>query len=310
LSKKHTSVLLSEAVDLLINDPDGFYIDGTLGYGGHSSLILKKLSDKGSLLGIDCDQEAIEFCINKISDPRFEAVHGSYADSNIFSFERGKKADGILLVLGVSSPQFDDPERGFSFRFDNDLDMRMDQSSGLTAYDIVNKYPEEELARVFYEYGEERKSRHIASRIIALRKQKIPIKSTLQLAKIAEKVYGKRGKIHPATRIFQALRIEVNHELDNLKIFLEKLKDFLNPGARIVIISFHSLEDRIVKNHFRYYSKGCICPPELPICKCGGLKYYNLITRKAIAPDDSEVDENIRSRSAKMRVAEFIGNKK
>jgi len=308
LNNKHKSVLLYEAVDFLIKDTDGFYIDGTLGYGGHTSLILEKLSKKGRLLGIDCDINAIEYCQRNINDKRFEAIHGNYSDCDIFMFERDKKADGILLDLGVSSPQFDDADRGFSFRFDKPLDMRMDKSNNLTAEKIINTFSEKDLADIFYKYGEEKKSRIFAKRIIDMRKKNIHIKTTGQLAKIAESIYGKRNKIHPATRIFQALRIKVNDELKRLTIILDKMKDFLNPGARIVIISFHSLEDRIVKNHFKHFSKGCICPPILPECRCGGLKYYKLITKKAVIPNEKEISANIRSRSAKMRVAEFIGD--
>ena len=299
--------MLQQAVDALSIRPGGIYVDGTLGGGGHAALILEKLNNSGRLIGIDRDINAINAVSKKI---KIETVHGNFHDLPLILREKKvDKIDGVLLDLGVSSPQLDTPERGFSYRLAGRLDMRMNQNSGPTAYDIVNTYPEERLADIFYTYGEERFSRRIAKAIIAAR-QDSSIETTLQLADIIEKAtprhYDKAQGPHPAMRTFMALRIAVNDELHPLDAALTNIVNCLNPGGRICVISFHSLEDRIVKQCFKQLATPCTCPRDIPYCICGKLPKLRVITKKPILPSQEELTHNSRAHSAKLRVGEKI----
>ncbi len=305
----HTSVLLKESLEGLIQKPDGFYIDGTFGRGGHSSAILQTLSEKGRLLATDKDTDALNSSQAQqlLNDPRFELVHSSFADLNEVLANKSLlgQADGILLDLGVSSPQLDVAERGFSFMKDGPLDMRMDASQGESAAQWLSRVEERELTKVLRDYGEEKFARRIAGEII-LQREENPLETTGQLAKLIEGVVKRRepGK-HPATRSFQAIRIKVNRELDDLEQLLEHSVSILKPGGRLVVISFHSLEDRIVKRFMREQSRGVVVPRHLPMpleqeklnFKCIG---------KAIKASVDEVATNVRSRSAVLRIAEKL----
>lgn len=305
----HYPVMREEAIEGLAIQPDGIYCDCTLGGGGHTRLILEKLSGKGRLISIDRDSAAIENAKKNIDDNRLLLVKDNYLNIDTVIKECAfSGVDGILMDLGVSSYQLDNAERGFSYRYDAPLDMRMDESDTLTAYDIVNGYEEKELMRILFEYGEERYSRRIAERIVRER-QSEPIKSTIQLANIIgaavpSKVRNEGGS--PAKRSFQAIRIEVNGELEAIGRSIEKGVSLLNTGGRIAIISFHSLEDRIVKTVFNRLVSPCTCPKDFPICVCNKKPSLQLVTRKAILPGEKELTENSRSHSAKLRVAEKI----
>ena len=307
----HTSVLLEETIDGLNIRPDGIYLDGTLGGGGHSLEIVKRLSDKGRLIGIDRDQEAIEAATKRLSEysQRVNIVRANYGEfRNVLSALQIDQVDGILLDLGVSSHQFDDMSRGFSYREDAPLDMRMDQRQEMTAADIVNSYSEQELYRVIRDYGEEPFAKNIAKFIVREREQE-PVTTTFQLVEcikqaIPAKIREKGG--HPAKRTFQALRIELNGELLVLQNSLSEMVDALRPGGRIAVITFHSLEDRIVKNTFRTEEKPCICPPDFPVCMCGRKSRGHVVTRKPVIPSEAELEANPRSRSAKLRIFEKI----
>ena len=306
---EHKSVLLRETVESLRIRPDGIYLDGTLGGGGHSYEILKRLSDKGKLIGIDRDREAIEAAgkrLREFSD-RAVIVQRNYGEFREVMRELGiEKLDGILLDLGVSSHQFDDMSRGFSYREDAPLDMRMDQSQQMTAADIVNHYSEQELYRVIRDYGEEPFAKNIAKHIVMMREQE-PVTTTFKLVEcikraIPAKIREKGG--HPAKRTFQALRIELNQELPVLENSLTEMVDALAPGGRIAIITFHSLEDRIVKKAFRTAENPCICPPDFPVCVCGRKSKGTVITKKPVTASPEELQENPRAHSAKLRVFE------
>ncbi|MBR6405675.1 MAG: 16S rRNA (cytosine(1402)-N(4))-methyltransferase RsmH [Lachnospiraceae bacterium] len=305
----HKSVLLSETVELLNIRPDGIYLDGTLGGGGHSCEILKRLTEGGKLIGIDRDQEAIDSARERLSEfsDRAVIVRGNYGDfREILSVLGIEKLDGILLDLGVSSHQFDDMSRGFSYREDAPLDMRMDQRQEMTAADIVNQYSEQELYRVIRDYGEEPFAKNIAKHIVIMREQE-PVTTTFQLVEcikraIPAKIREKGG--HPAKRTFQALRIELNQELLVLQNSLSEMVDALAPGGRIAIITFHSLEDRIVKQCFRTAENPCICPPDFPVCVCGRKSKGKVITKKPVTASEQELSENPRAHSAKLRVFE------
>ncbi len=305
---KHYSVLANEATELLVTDTGGVYVDCTLGGAGHTSLILKRLSPDGRIIGIDRDSAAVSNAENKIHDPRFTAVKNNYENlSDVLDGEGIGLADGFLFDLGVSSYQLDTPERGFSYMSDAPLDMRMDTDSGITARDVVNGYPERELARILYEYGEEKLSRRIAARICAYREKK-PIETTSELASIIEKAvpdYG-RNAGHPAKRSFQAIRIEVNGELESVGRALESAASRLKKGGRIVVISFHSLEDRIVKTTFARLASPCTCPKDFPVCVCGKKATVRIITKHPVLPSEDELKENSRSHSAKLRAVEGI----
>lgn len=303
---QHQTVLLEEAVAALVTDPDGFYIDGTFGRGGHSALILQQLGPEGRLLVLDKDPQALAVAADlQVKDPRLLVGHGSFADMQRFAAEVGEvnRVAGILLDLGVSSPQLDDPDRGFSFSRDGPLDMRMDSSSGPTAAQWLNSAPEEEIANVLFVYGEEKFSRRMARAVVEARARQ-PLVTTLQLADIITKANPKweRHK-HPATRAFQGIRIFINRELEDLEKALVAAVDLLQPGGRLVVISFHSLEDRIVKQFFRREARGEELPARLPVTSDQIRTRLKLVGRKQKASAD-EVARNIRSRSAVMRVAE------
>lgn len=305
---QHVTVLLQEAVDALITNPAGFYVDGTFGRGGHSALILERLSANGKLLGIDKDLAAIAAAQSRFGeDPRFAIAHGSFADLAQLVEANGVagKVDGVLLDLGVSSPQLDEAERGFSFQADGPLDMRMDQSSGQSAADWINTAAEDEISWVLKEYGEERFARRMARAVIAER-QKTPFSRTKHLAEVIKEANPawEKGK-HPATRAFQAIRIKVNNELTDLEAVLDQALEVLNVGGRLVVISFHSLEDRVVKRFIRRQEQGDPVPRGVPI-RDEQLNKRMRSLGKAIKASDTEVDSNVRSRSAIMRVAEKI----
>lgn len=302
----HRPVLLFEAVDLLDPSRGGLFVDATLGLGGHSEAILEASPDT-RVLGIDLDREAIRLASERLArfGTRFRAAHANFREIERVLGEAGEtRADGILADLGVSSLQFDSPERGFSFRHDAPLDMRMDAGgAGETAAELLERLPEEEIARVIYEYGEERKSRRIARWIVERRERGEPLRTTAELAGLVARAVGyKRGdRIHPATRTFQALRIAVNGELEGLGAFVEKAVDLLQTRGRLAVISFHSLEDRVVKHTLRRLSGQCECDRRVPVCACGARKAVEILTRRPLTPNDQELDDNPRARSAKLR---------
>ena len=304
----HIPVLLHECIDNLNIRPDGIYVDGTLGMGGHSEQIAGRLTI-GTLIGIDRDETAIARAGARLAPfgERVQLVHGNFRDTAAILDRLGIDAvDGMLFDLGVSSPQLDESERGFSYMHDAPLDMRMDESAALTAREVVNTYSYEELRRILFEYGEERYAPAIAKRICQHREQK-PIETTLELADIirsAMPASALREKQHPAKRSFQAIRIAVNDELGELPPMLDAAEKNLKPGGRLAVITFHSLEDRIVKKKLQELAQGCICPPEFPVCVCGRKPKVKLITRKPIVSGEEELAENPRARSAKLRVAE------
>ena len=304
----HKSVLLDETIEGLKIKPDGIYLDGTLGGGGHSSEICRRLSG-GRLIGIDQDAEAIAAATERLEPFREKVtlVRDNYCNAPAVVKSLGLEGvDGIVLDLGVSSYQLDNVERGFSYRYDTALDMRMDTRQSLSAKEIVNEYPERELYRIIRDYGEDQFAKNIAKHIAAARKDR-PIETTGELnelikAAIPAKMRANGG--HPSKRTFQAIRIECNHELDVLKNSLDELIGLLNPGGRICIIIFHSLEDRIVKSAFRKNENPCTCPPDFPVCVCGKESQGKVITRKPILPGAQELETNSRSKSAKLRIFE------
>lgn len=308
----HVPVLLSEVMDLLAVREGGHYIDCTTGLGGHSEAIAARMGETGRLLCIDQDRDALEFARAKLAPfgRRVSFVHANFRDlATVAEAEGFHDVDGILMDLGFSSFQMGTAGRGFAFALEGPLDMRMDPSSGgLTAGDIVNEWDETSLADLIYEYGEERQSRRIARAIARNR----PLQTTWDLARSVEQAVGgtrKASHIHPATKVFQALRIRVNGELDSLHAVLPLAHSLLgsgNPGGRLAVISFHSLEDRIVKQYFRRESTDCLCPPELPVCRCGHRATLRELTRRAIRPSEAEVASNPRARSAVLRAAERI----
>lgn len=310
---KHTSVLLEETIENLQVKPDGIYIDGTLGGGGHSARIAGKLTDKGRLIGIDQDGDAI-LAAGKRLEPFREKVmivRDNYCNIRNILQEKGiENVDGIVLDLGVSSYQFDQAQRGFSYQYDGALDMRMDTRQSVSARDIVNTYPEKELCRIIREYGEEKFAGSIATHIVRARADK-PVETTGELSEIIKSAIPakmRRDGGHPAKRTFQAIRIACNRELEVLENSLDDMIDVLNPGGRLCIITFHSLEDRIVKAAFRKNENPCICPPEFPVCTCGKVSKGKVITRKPILPTEEETAENRRAKSAKLRVFERSGH--
>lgn len=303
----HRPVLLFEAVGLLAPERGGLFVDATLGLSGHSEAILEASPDT-RVVGIDLDREAIRLASERLSrfGTRFRAAHANFREISRILDEAGESggADGILADLGVSSLQFDSAERGFSFRHDAPLDMRMDASGEVeTAAGLLERLPEEEIARVIYEYGEERKSRRIARWIVERRERGEPLKTTGELAALVARAVGyKRGdRIHPATRTFQALRIAVNGELEGLDGFVETAVDLLKTGGRLAVISFHSLEDRVVKHALRRLSGQCECGRRVPVCACGARKVVEVLTRRPVVPNEQEVEVNPRARSAKLR---------
>ena len=306
----HNPVLLDECIEGLNIRPGGIYLDGTLGRAGHSREIAAHL-DTGRLICVDRDQAALDAAGDRLSRwmDRVTLVHGNFADLDGILDKLGLEAvDGMLFDLGVSSPQLDDASRGFSYMADAPLDMRMDKSDTLTARTVVNGWPQEELRRIFYQYGEERYAPAIAAAIVRVRDQR-PIETTLELVEVIKSAMpgqALREKQHPAKRTFQAIRIAVNDELSAVDRMVNAAVPRLNPGGRLCVISFHSLEDRIVKNALAAFAKGCTCPPDFPVCVCGKRPQVKLVTRKPIVSGPGELAENPRARSAKLRVAEKI----
>lgn len=307
MSFEHIPVLLNEVIEGLNINPDGIYADGTLGGAGHSSEILKRLSNKGRLIGIDQDEEAIRAATDKIGrDDRVDIVRANYVKMPEALQELGiNMVDGILLDIGVSSHQLDTPDRGFSYKSDAPLDMRMDQRQSITAADIVNGYEERELFRVIRDYGEEKFAQNIAKHIVAARAAG-PIKTTYELNEIIKASIPARMRQdgHPSKRTYQAIRIECNRELEVLKDSIDRMIDILKPGGRLAIITFHSLEDRIVKNAFRLAENPCTCPPNFPKCVCGKVSKGKVIGRKPVTATEEELEVNSRSKSAKLRIFE------
>ena len=307
----HYSVMLNECIEALNINPNGIYVYCTAGGGGHSEAILEKL-DKGTLISLDQDDEAIEACKKRLA--RFNE-RSIIVKSNFSELERVLNdleivhVDGVIMDLGVSSHQLDTPSRGFSYNSDAELDMRMNPRSPFSAYDVVNTYSEQELKKIIFEYGEERFAPIIARKIVQCREEK-PIKTTLELASIIKSAIpvasAKKESQHPAKRTFQAIRIEVNHELEVITPAIDGAVSRLSEGGRIVIMTFHSLEDRIVKTKFNDYARGCTCPSDFPVCVCGNKAKLKVITKKPIVANNKELKENARSRSAKLRVAEKI----
>ena len=308
---KHKSVLLYETVDELNIKPDGIYVDGTLGGGGHSYEIAGRLSEGGRLIGIDQDEDAIKAASKRLEPymDRVTIVRNNYCNMDKVLDELGiDKVDGIMLDLGVSSYQLDAADRGFTYNVDTALDMRMDQRQEITAKDIVNEYSEFDLYRIIRDYGEDRFAKNIAKHIVAARQEK-PIETTFELndiikAAIPMKVRATGG--HPSKRTYQAIRIELNKELEVLENSIDMMIDRLKPEGRLCIVTFHSLEDRIVKTRFRNNENPCTCPPSFPACVCGKVPKGRVITRKPVVPTDEEINENSRSKSSKLRVFERV----
>ena len=308
---QHKSVLLQECIDALNIRPDGIYLDGTLGGAGHSSQIARRLTEGGRLIGVDRDRTALAAAKERLAPyaDRVTLVHSNFAEIDAILDSLGIPAvDGMLFDLGVSSPQLDDASRGFSYMADAPLDMRMDKDDALTAGAVVNTWPQGELRRILYDYGEERYAPQIAAAICRAR-EKAPIETTLELVDIirsAMPAQALREKQHPAKRSFQAIRIAVNDELGAVSRMMQAAVGRLNPGGRLAVITFHSLEDRIVKSEMQQAARGCTCPPEFPVCVCGKKPLVKLVTRKPIVSGPAELEDNPRARSAKLRVAEKL----
>lgn len=308
---QHKSVLLQECIDALDIRPDGIYLDGTLGGAGHSSQIARRLTEGGRLIGVDRDRTALAAAKERLAPyaDRVTLVHSNFAEIDAILDSLGIPAvDGMLFDLGVSSPQLDDASRGFSYMADAPLDMRMDKDDVLTAGEVVNTWPQGELRRILYDYGEERYAPQIAAAICRAR-EKAPVETTLELVDIirsAMPAQALREKQHPAKRSFQAIRIAVNDELGAVSHMMQAAVGRLNPGGRLAVITFHSLEDRIVKSEMQQAARGCTCPPEFPVCVCGKKPLVKLVTRKPIVSGPAELEENPRARSAKLRVAEKL----
>ena len=306
---QHKSILLNECMEGLFIKADGIYVDGTLGGGGHSFHIVQRLSDKGRLIGIDQDEDAIEAATKRLAQfkQRVTIVRDNYEHfQEILSTLSIPAVDGILLDLGVSSYQFDEADRGFSYRFDAPLDMRMDKRQDFTAKDLINSYSEAELYHIIRDYGEDKFAKNIAKHIV-LERAKKPIETTFELSEVISHAIPMKMRMqggHPAKKTFQAIRIALNRELEVLEESLDGMIKALNPGGRLCIITFHSLEDRIVKRAFRTAEDPCICPKDFPICTCGRKSLGKVISKKAILPSDLEREENPRSKSAKLRIFE------
>ena len=308
---QHKSVLLQECIDALNIRPDGIYLDGTLGGAGHSSQIARRLTEGGRLIGVDRDRTALAAAKERLAPyaDRVTLVHSNFAEIDAILDSLGIPAvNGMLFDLGVSSPQLDDASRGFSYMADAPLDMRMDKDDALTAGEVVNTWPQGELRRILYDYGEERYAPQIAAAICRAR-EKAPVETTLELVDIirsAMPAQALREKQHPAKRSFQAIRIAVNDELGAVSRMMQAAVGRLNPGGRLAVITFHSLEDRIVKSEMQQAARGCTCPPEFPVCVCGKKPLVKLVTRKPIVSGPAELEENPRARSAMLRVAEKL----
>ena len=309
---EHKSVLVDEILGFLDLTDNAIVIDATLGLGGHTEAILKTFKHT-KVIGIDQDQKALEKATDRLKafSTRFQGIHSNFADiSTVANDLNITEVDAVIADLGVSSMQLDDADRGFSFRFDAPLDMRMDTSRGLTAAELLEDLDQEEIANLIYRYGEERKSRRVARLIIERRDAGQPVRTTSELARLVERAVGRspKDKIHPATRTFQALRIAVNNELGILDEFIKDSIDLLKPNGKLSVITFHSLEDRIVKQAFQKFSGKCFCPPRIPRCVCGAEKRVEILTKKPVVPTEAEMSSNARSRSAKLRVCRKIEN--
>lgn len=307
---EHIPVLYEEVMETLNIRPDGIYIDGTVGGGGHSSGICERLSEKGTLIAIDRDTDALEAAQKRLAGYKCNKkfIHANYSDYDAIAEAAGSKVQGILLDLGVSSFQLDNAERGFSYMQDAPMDMRMNEEDSFTAYDVVNTYSEKDLNRIIREYGEEKWASRIAQFIVRARAEE-PIRTTGELTEIIKAAIpakARRTGPHPAKRTFQAIRIEVNDELGHLRQAVQKLPDLLDSGGRIAIITFHSLEDRIVKNEFDRRLDPCTCPKEFPVCVCGKVADVKKVTRKPLTASEEELETNPRARSAKLRVIEKL----
>ena len=307
MTQAHTPVLLNESVDYLVTKKDGVYFEGTLGFGGHTDEILKRLGKNGSIVSTDVDLNAFNYCKDKFKgEDRIKLYNFNFSLIDVIAkIESLEFFDGILADLGVSSFQLDNAAAGFSYSINSMLDLRLDKSLRKTAADFINHESEEKIANVIFEYGEEKNSRKIARQISEARKAK-RIDTTDELKKIISSVTNPKYLTKTLSRVFQALRIYVNDELGALKSFLNNSVPVLQKGGRLVVISYHSLEDRIVKDFFKYESLSCVCPPHVPICTCGKIKRLNIISKKPISPSDLEITNNKRSRSAKLRVAERV----
>jgi 16S rRNA (cytosine1402-N4)-methyltransferase len=304
----HKPVLKDKVVEYLVTDRSGIYLDATIGTGGHAETILEELNEWGKLLGIDKDEDSLEIAQRRLRrfGKKVNFFHQSYSSiPELLNSLKIEKIDGIIMDLGLSSYQLERPERGFTYSQNGPLDMRFDKREGKNAFEVVNKYSFEELVRIFKEYGEEKFSKRIAQAIIQNRKVK-RIETTKELRDIITSILRTKDDIKTLSRIFQALRIEVNDELSELEKGLENGIKALATGGRICVISYHSLEDRIVKEKFNQLSKGCICPPEYPACVCGGKRVLRVLTRKPVIPEEKEIKENPKSRSAKLRAAEKL----
>ena len=302
----HNPVLFDEIMENIISDKDAVYVDCTLGGGGHTEGILARSTENSKVIAIDQDDEAILFAKSRLKkyEDKIDIFKDNFRNLDTIVYFAGyEKVDRILMDIGVSSNQLDNIERGFSYKYDARLDMRMNQSLKISAYDIVNKFSESDLADIIYKYGEEPKSRRIAKNIIEYRKNK-PIETTLELSDIIIRSIGKSMKKHPAKRTFQAIRIFVNKELEVLEEALDKSVDLLNPGGKLLVITFHSLEDRMVKGKFRNYENPCTCPSDIPVCICGKKSLGKVVTKKPIIAKEKELRENSRAHSARLRIFE------
>ena len=302
----HKPVLFDEVIENIVTNKEGVYLDCTLGGAGHTQGILENTSEKGVVIAIDQDDDAIEFAGKKLENykERIKIFKDNFKNLDTVLYMAGyEKVSGILMDIGVSSYQLDDPERGFSYKYEAKLDMRMDKSAKISAYEVINEFSEQEIADILYKYGEEPKSRRIARKITEARKEK-KIETTTELADIVIRAIGKSMKRHPAKRTFQAVRMYVNQELEVLEEALEKAVELLEDRGRLLVITFHSLEDRIVKNKFREFEKPCKCPPNIPICVCGKESLGKVITKKPIVAGELELNDNSRAHSAKLRVFE------
>ncbi len=302
----HKPVLKEEALSFLVTAKKGIYLDGTLGGGGHSEAILKNINKSGRLIALDLDIDAIHFSLTRLKHKNFLVEQANFKNlGEVLKKLKINRVHGILLDLGVSSYQIDTAEKGFSYRASGKLDMRMNSKQQLTAHEIANTFSEEKLCEIFKKYGEERRYRAI-SRVIIKEREKNVIETTTDLQEIISAVLPYQNRVKSLSRIFQALRIAVNEELENLKAALESGLDYLTTGGRLVVISYHSLEDRIVKNFFKQESRRCVCPPDLPICVCGEPGRLKILTKRPIQPSKEEVQRNPRSRSARLRTAEML----
>ncbi len=302
----HNPVLFDEIMENIISDKDAVYVDCTLGGGGHTEGILARSTENSKVIAIDQDDEAILFAKSRLKkyEDKIDIFKDNFRNLDTIVYFAGyEKVDRILMDIGVSSNQLDNIERGFSYKYDARLDMRMNQSLKISAYDIVNKFSESDLADIIYKYGEEPKSRRISKNIIEYRKNK-PIETTLELSDIIIRSIGKSMKKHPAKRTFQAIRIFVNKELEVLEEALDKSVDLLNPGGKLLVITFHSLEDRMVKGKFRNYENPCTCPSDIPVCICGKKSLGKVVTKKPIIAKEKELRENSRAHSARLRIFE------